>query len=60
MEDPVGRTRMNFAQDAKGFVKMDVPVEYETPEKTAENAAKAIDLYRAVVANKGLTLLQAQ
>jgi hypothetical protein len=48
---------MNFAQDAKGFVKMDVTVEYETPEKTAENAAKAIDLYRKTVAEKGLVLL---
>jgi organic hydroperoxide reductase OsmC/OhrA len=57
-ENVGNRTRMNFAQDAKGFVKMDLTVEYETPELTEENAKKAIDAYKRVCEEKGLKLLQ--
>jgi|GEM_PF-1844279 len=52
------RVRMNFSQDAKGFVKMDLTVEYDTPEIAEEQAKKAIDAYRRVCDEKGLKLLQ--
>jgi len=52
------RTRMNFSQDAKGFVKMDLTVEYETVEETEQNAKLAIDAYKRVCDEKGLRLLQ--
>lgn len=51
------RTRMNFAMDAKGFVKMDLTVEYDTPETTEEQAKKAIDAYKRICDEKGLKLL---
>lgn len=50
----VGRCRMNLKLSAKGDAQFDVTAEYETPEQTAENLAKAIDLCRAVMAEKGL------
>jgi len=58
MEEPA-RTRINFSQDAKGFVKLDVTTEYATPELAAENMAKAIDLARQTAGAKGLRMLQA-
>ncbi len=57
MDGDVGRTRINFTQDAKGFVKLDVTAEYATPEETAENLAKAVDAARKVAADKGLAML---
>jgi len=57
MHEQVGRTRINFTQDAKGFVKLDVTAEYATPEATAENLGKAIDAARKVAADKGLAML---
>lgn len=50
------RTRMGFGMTAKGLVQLDVTVEYETPEEAAEAARKAIDLYKAICAEKGLKL----
>lgn len=58
-EEGVNRCRMNFAQDAKGRVKMDLTVQAETPEETAEQAKKAVELYRQVCQARGLTLLEA-
>jgi hypothetical protein len=57
-EEKVERTRMNFSQDAKGFMKMDVTVEYETVELTEVNASKAIDAYQRICEAKGLKILQ--
>ena len=45
----VGRCRMNLALSAKGYVQFDVTAEYESPEQTAENLAKAIEIGRAHV-----------
>ena len=56
MEETNNRTRMNFGMTAKGLVQLDVTVEYDTPERTAEEARKAIDLYKSVCAEKGLKL----
>lgn len=53
------RTRMNFSQDAKGFVKMDVTVETPSTAETAAEARKALDEYKAICAEKGLRLLEA-
>lgn len=54
-----GRCRMNFAQDAKGLIKIDVTAEYDTPEKSAEMLGKAIDLARQTAEAKGLKMLEA-
>lgn len=53
-----GRCRMNFTQDAKGFVKLDVTAEYETPELTAEMIGKAIDLAKQTAEAKNLKMLE--
>lgn len=58
-EETNNRTRMNFGMNAKGLVQMDVTVEYDTPEKAAEEAGKAIDLYKKVCSEKGLKLADA-
>lgn len=58
MENTTGRCRINFAQDAKGFVKLDVTAEYETPELAAEMMGKAIDAARATASAKGLKMLE--
>lgn len=57
VEDPQSRTRMAFPMTAKGFVQMDVTVEYPTTEKTAEEARKAIDAYREICTEKGLKIV---
>jgi hypothetical protein len=49
---------MNFAQDAKGYVKIDVTAEYETPELAADMLGKAVDLCRSVAIAKGLKMLE--
>ena len=54
-----GRCRINFAQDAKGFIKLDITAEYETPELSAQMMAKAIDLARETASAKGLKMLEA-
>lgn len=48
------RTRMNLSQTAKGLVQFEVTAEYETPEESAEQLAKAIDLLKGVIESKGL------
>ena len=55
-EETNNRTRMNFGMNAKGLVQLDVTVEYDTPEKAAEEAGKAIDLYKGICSQKGLKL----
>lgn len=57
MENPIGRTRMNLSQTAKGTWQIDVTAEYPTPEETAQNLGKAIDAARKVVQDKELTLV---
>lgn len=59
VETNPGRCRINFAQDAKGFVKLDITSEYSTPEEAAEMMGKAIDLARATANAKGLKMLEA-
>jgi hypothetical protein len=59
METRNDRTRMNLSLTAKGLVQFDITAEYETPELSAANLAKAIDQVRAVVAEKGLKLVDA-
>ena len=52
------RCRMGFAPDPKGFIKIDVTVEMATVEETAAESRKAIEEYKAIVAEKGLKLLE--
>jgi hypothetical protein len=53
----VARTRINIAQDAKGFVKLDITAEYDQPELAASKLADAIDLARKTVESKGLKIV---
>jgi hypothetical protein len=53
------RCGMNFSQDARGFVKLDLTVESPTTEESAAEARKAIDEYRSIVREKGLRMLEA-
>jgi hypothetical protein len=55
----IGRCRINFAQDAKGKIKLDITAEYETPEISALMLSKAIDLARETAEAKGLKILEA-
>lgn len=48
------RTRMNVSITAKGLAQWDVTAEYDTPELSAENLARAVDLVRKVIKDKGL------
>lgn len=59
MEEPQTRVRMNFTQDAKGFVKRDVTVEFPNVVEAEKAAMEALDAYARVVAAKGLKLLEA-
>lgn len=52
------RVRMNFAQDAKGFVKRDVTVEFPTVEDAEANAIKALASYKKICEASGLKLLE--
>lgn len=54
MEETNARTRMNVSLTAKGLAQWDVTAEYDTPEKTAEQLGKAIDLLRGVIKSKNL------
>jgi len=51
---------MNFAQDAKGFVKRDLTVEFPTVEEAEANAIKALASYKTVCEASGLKLLEVQ
>ena len=53
------RVRMNFAQDAKGFIKRDVTVEFPTVDAAEKAAGEALDAYKRVADTKGLRLLEA-
>ena len=55
MEESNTRTRMNVSLTAKGLIQWDVTAEYDTPEKTAEELGKSIDLVRGVIKSKGLS-----
>lgn len=50
------RCRMHFSQTSKGLWQIDVTAEYDTPEQSADQAAKAIDEARRVADEKGLVL----
>lgn len=50
------RTRMNFGMNAKGLIQLDITVEYPTVEETTAAARAAIDQYKQVCTEKGLTL----
>lgn len=51
------RTRMNVSLTAKGLAQYDVTAEYETPEESAEQLGKAIDMVRQICADKGLQVV---
>ena len=55
MDETNKRTRMNVSLTAKGLAQWDVTAEYDTPEETAAQLGKAIDLCREVIKNKGLS-----
>lgn len=57
-EKEVNRTRMNFSQNAKGLVQMDVTVEYSTPQETAEKADEAIKEYKDICTKHNLKLVE--
>lgn len=60
MEQQEGtRVRMNFGQNAKGLVQMDITVEMPTTELAKAEGLKAIDAYREICAAKGLKLVDA-
>jgi hypothetical protein len=48
------RVRMNFGQNAKGLVPMDLTVEFPTVEETEAEAVKGIAAYKRVLAAAGL------
>jgi hypothetical protein len=58
MEDGANRVRFNFTQDAKGFVKRDITVEFPSVQEAEKAAMEALDAYDRVVTTKGLKLLQ--
>ena len=58
MEDSANRVRFNFTQDAKGFVKRDITVEFPSVQEAEKAAMEALDAYERVVTAKGLVLLQ--
>jgi hypothetical protein len=41
-------TRMDFSMDQHGKVPLAVTAEYATPEETAENARRAIALFKGI------------
>lgn len=59
IEESNTRTRMKFAQTTKGLIQWEVSVEYDTPEKAAEMATKAITLARQVIKDEGLNEVSA-
>ena len=60
MPETVGRCRMNVGTTAKGSVQYDVTAEYETPEETANQLGKALDMVRETCRAKGLQLVTDQ
>jgi hypothetical protein len=56
--DEQSRVRMNFAQTAKGFVQMDVTVEFPTVDEAEKEGGRAIDAYRRICAAKGFVLVE--
>lgn len=48
------RTRMNVSLSAKGLGQWDCTCEYDTPERTAEELGKAIDMLRNLLKEKGI------
>lgn len=53
-EETNTRTRVNVSITAKGLAQWACTAEYDTLELVAENLAKAIDLVKKVIADKGL------
>lgn len=48
------RTRINVSLTAKGLAQWDCTAEYDSPERSIEEMGKAIDMVRALIAEKGL------
>lgn len=48
------RTRINISINAKGLAQYDLTCEYDTPEKSAEEMSKTVDIVRKLLAEKGL------
>lgn len=51
---------MNFGQNAKGLVQMDLTIEMPTVAESAAEARIAIDQYRAICVEKALKLVEPQ
>ena len=57
MADAANRCRMNVSTTAKGLAQWDVTAEYETPEESANQLGKAIDMLTDTCRSKGLKLV---
>mgnify|MGYP001172871367 FL=1 len=53
---PKRTTRMAFVQNNRGSVQLDVVSEYESPETSAMNARRAIQLFKEICEEEGLRL----
>jgi hypothetical protein len=49
------RVRLNFSQNAKGFVQIDCTVEFPSVEECGEAMRKLIDESRVIIKEKGMT-----
>lgn len=56
MENTNTRTRMSISISTKGVATFDITAEYDTPEESAAQLAKAIDLVKKTCQEKGLSL----
>lgn len=53
-------TRMAFVQNNRGAIQLDVVSEYESPEVSASNARRAIQLFKQICLEEGLRLADKQ
>ena len=53
---PNKRCRMSVKQNSKGLFQLDVTAEYDTPEESAKQLDKAIQVALKVVEERGLKL----
>ena len=49
------RVRLNFSQNAKGHVQIDLTVDFGTVEECGDAMRRAFDEARAIIKEKGLT-----
>ena len=53
------RVRINAAQDAKGFFKLEATAEFDTVEEAADNVAKALTAANASITAAGFKVVVA-